>query len=67
MLEQILIEVVEDKMYTILVDECTNVEENELMIVVIWYVNTLSRKISERTIVTVKVDNTTSQILLDIK
>ena len=64
-LEQIVIEVGEDKIYTILVDECTHVKGNELMIVVIWYVNSLSGKISERTIGMVKVDNTTSQMLFD--
>ena len=63
--EQIVIEVRENKIYAILVDECTDVTGNKLMIVVFRYVNSLSGKISERTMVMVKVDNTNSQMLFD--
>ena len=40
-LEQIVIEVGEDKIYAILADECTDDTVNELMTVVIRYVNSL--------------------------
>ena len=60
MLELITKEVGTDKIYAILADECTNVTGSELMAVVIRYVSSTSGKISERTIGTVKVGDTTS-------
>ena len=58
-------EVGEDKIYTILADACTDVTGKKLMTVDNRYVNSISGKILERTIGTVKVDNTTSQMLFD--
>ena len=62
-LEQIVIKVGEDKIYSIVADECTNISGNKLMTVVIQYVNYLylSGQISERIIGTIKVDDTTAQ------
>ena len=59
-LELITEEVGTDRIYAILADECTDVTGSELMTVVIRYVSSTSGKISERTIGTVKVDDTTS-------
>ena len=64
-LEQIVIEVGQDKLYVIFVDECTDVTGNELIIVVIQYVNSLTSKILERIIGTAKVDIVTSNRLFD--
>ena len=64
-LEQIVIEVGEDKMYVIIADECTDVTGNDSIPVVIQYVNYLTGRILERTTGTVKVDNTTSEKFSD--
>ena len=41
-LDQMLIEVGEDKIYAIIADECTDVTRNESLIVIIRYINSLS-------------------------
>ena len=50
-------------MYAILVDECTYVENKELMKKYILYVSYLSGEISERTKGAVKIDDTSSESL----
>ena len=54
------IEISNDKIYATLVDECTDVMGSELMTVVIRYMSSISGEISERTIGTVRVDDTSS-------
>ena len=62
-LELITIEVGDDKIYAILADECTDVTGTELMTVVIRYVSSTSGMILEKTIGTVRVDDTSSEEL----
>ena len=64
-LDEIVNEVGIDKIYAILADEATDIIGQELMTIVIRYVNCLDGKISERTIGTVKVDDTGSENLFN--
>ena len=52
----IVMEFGEDKIYAFFADEYTDVTQNKLMIVMIRYFNSLTDKILERTIITVKVN-----------
>ena len=62
-LDEIVKEVGIDKIYAILADEATDITGQEQMTIVIRYVNCMNGKISERTIGTVKVDDTGAENL----
>ena len=62
-LDEIVKEVGEDKIFAVLADEATDVTGQERMTIVIRYVNCFNGKISERTIGTVKIDDTGSENL----
>ena len=55
-LEKFVIEIREDKLYIILADECTNVSRNKLIVMVNYYINSISDEIAEIIISTVKVN-----------
>ena len=62
-LDEIVKEVGEDKIFAVLADEATDVTGQERMTIVIRYVNCFNGNISERTIGTVKIDDTGSENL----
>ena len=60
-----VIELGSDPIYALLADECTDISGKQMMTVVIRYVSSTSGKISERTIGTVRVNNTCSEDLFN--
>ena len=63
-LEQIVIEVRDDRIFDILANDCTDVEGKGLMRIFIWYVSCLSGEILERAIGTINIDDISSENLI---
>ena len=65
-LEQIVVEIGDDKIYAILADEATDIRGKDFMTIVICYVSCKSGEISERMIGNVLTPSTCSEYLFDI-